>query len=76
MGAERTEHSSELPENQGVAKTRGTESGTLGGDSATHRQPADPDLADVVKAWPDLPVAVNATTAKASKSSDRTANSR
>lgn len=39
---------------------RGTESGTPGDDSATIRQPHDPELAAVVTAWPHLPQAVRA----------------
>jgi len=61
------EHPSETAEKQGISAERGTESGTLGGDSASNRQPAQaqaaafpPDLADVAKAWLDLPAAVKA----------------
>ena len=42
-GLERT---TKMAEKQGVMPERGTESGTL---------PDDPELADVVKAWPTLP---------------------
>jgi len=43
---------------QQIQGERGTESGTPGGDLANIRQLADPDLAAVVKAWPDLPADV------------------
>jgi len=43
---------------QQIQGGRGTESGTPGGDLASIRQPADPDLAAVVKAWPALPADV------------------
>jgi len=60
MGAVGFEHPSEMPDKQRIPADRGTESGTLGDGAASNRQPADPDLADVVKAWPDLPAAVKA----------------
>jgi len=40
--------------NQRVALQGGTESGALSGDSA----PSDPELAEVVRAWPTLSEAV------------------
>ena len=58
MGAVGCELPAEMPEKQGIPETRGTESGTPGGDWANIRQTADPDLAAVVAAWPDLPTDV------------------
>ena len=52
---------SEKAENQGIGKGGGAESGALGSDSANNRQPADLDLADVVKAWPNLSAAKRRT---------------
>ena len=46
--------------NQQFSGPRGTESGTLGDDSADNRQPADPELAAVVECWPQLPAALRA----------------
>jgi hypothetical protein len=56
-----------MAEKQQIQAERGTESGTPGDGSASNRQAADvhagpvpPDLADVVKAWPDLPTTIKA----------------
>ena len=54
---------SEVPGKQGVDVGRGAESGAPGGGSASNRQAvvaADPDLAAVAAAWPDLPAALKA----------------
>jgi hypothetical protein len=48
------------PAKSPVSPERGTESGTVGGDSANNQQLADPDLAKVVMAWPNLPAAIRA----------------
>jgi hypothetical protein len=60
MGATGPEHPTDSNGKTENHATRGTESGTLGDDSASNRQPADPDLADVVNAWPSLPEALKA----------------
>ncbi len=54
------EHSSKTAEKQAVSDLRGTDSGTPADESASNRQPADPELAAVVTAWPDLSAAVKA----------------
>ena len=44
-------------------KTGGSNSGNIGGNSCATEQPAtpaDPDLADLLAVWPDLPAAIRA----------------
>jgi hypothetical protein len=47
----RIEQPSKSPENSASCERGGAESGAVGGDSATL---ADPDLAQIVAAWPTL----------------------
>jgi hypothetical protein len=54
------EHPADSAGKSGISQQGGTESGPLGGDLASIRQPADSDLAAVVEAWPDLPAAIRA----------------
>jgi hypothetical protein len=42
-------------ENVAFHQQRGTESGTVGDDSANNQQGIDADLASVIEAWPSLP---------------------
>ena len=54
------EHVAEMPGKQGIPAERGTESGTVGDDSAGKPEPMDPELAAVVKAWAHLPEPIKA----------------
>jgi hypothetical protein len=52
------EHLAKPAGNPHISSKRGTESGTLGDDSAPRPIKADPDLASVIAAWPNLPEAI------------------
>jgi hypothetical protein len=54
LGAEGREHIANSGGKRHVATERGTESGTLSDDSTPKRPAMDPDLADVMTAWPTL----------------------
>ena len=54
------EHPADFAGKPGISQPGGAESDAPGGDLASIRQPADSDLAAVVKAWPDLPPAIRA----------------
>jgi hypothetical protein len=52
-GEQGHEHPAKSSGNQGVTLQGGAKSGALSGDSAS----IDPDLAEVIRAWPTLPEA-------------------
>lgn len=60
MGAVGREHLAEATGNQPISELRGTESGTVSGDSAGKQTQADADLEMVVNAWPVLSKPVKA----------------
>jgi hypothetical protein len=54
------EHTQDSGGKQRASGQRGTPNGTVGGGPSPKTPPADPDLAAVVMAWPDLPAALRA----------------
>ena len=64
------EHPCDSGGNKGGAEKGGAESGALGSDSTLQpapATPADPELAAVVAAWPDLPPAIRAAVSTLAK---------